>query len=216
MYKTIMYSLRLVLLGLLLGVSTQGIAREHDPLNKPELWEKLQLDPTNSMLWSAYVGKAWVSMTINEKEQIKKWKSMLKKQMLEGDAILLDEEVVIVGPAAEWDNIPSQEELDRKAQEEEAQAVQRYFQQMEQMMLEEPSFMRSLKQNIRLNFVLLDQSYEEAIEAYGVEYKSYFELYPNGEYPLEKWVQEKSDLLQQLKKEEFERFKNEMLGYSGK
>lgn len=48
-----------------------------DPLCKPEIWQKLILEPRNNELWTLYVGKENEKMSIEELETIAMWKQEL-------------------------------------------------------------------------------------------------------------------------------------------
>jgi hypothetical protein len=48
-----------------------------DPLCKPEIWQKLILEPRNNELWALYAGKEYIMMSLEELETIGMWKQEL-------------------------------------------------------------------------------------------------------------------------------------------
>ncbi|MEH0158179.1 hypothetical protein V6R21_29195 [Limibacter armeniacum] len=185
-----------------------------DPLEKPQLWQKLKEAPTDSLLWSSYIGKPWVAMTIQEKEKVEEWKSQLTEELISNSKEVYAGETkakaVDDSPEA-WEGMPSQEQITASEQIQIGKELKEHFKAIESAMLSEPDYIAELKRNLTVNFVILDATYREEFEAYGVNYRGYYEVYPEGNYPQEKWIAEKSSQLRLYKKSEFEKMKAEML-----
>jgi len=209
--------MRFHLITLILFLSVQGVVAQDtenansvsDPLGKPNIWESLSQNPLDSVLWTMYMGKPWVSMTFREKEQIGKWKNFLKENT---DAIEEQELIASVDNAELWSDIPELSVRESKRQAEEQMAQNQYISQLESIMLEEPDMLSSLKSNIKANFVVIEATYQEEFSQLGVSYTSYSNKYPKGGYSQDLWVQEKSQELKQLKRKEFEKVRVQLVG----
>lgn len=177
----------------------------NDPLGKPNIWESLTQSPLDSVLWTMYLGKPWVSMTYTEKEQIGKWKLNLKQTITETEVF------VTVDNAELWESVPSISVNESKRQGEEKIQQSQYLTQLETMMLEEPDVLSMLKSNIKANFVVIEATYEEEFGDLGVQYTYYHNKYPNGDYNQDTWVREKSLELKELKRKEFQKLKNQLM-----
>lgn len=177
----------------------------NDPLGKPNIWESLTQSPLDSVLWTMYLGKPWVSMTYTEKEQIGKWKLNLKQTITETEVF------VTVDNAELWESVPSISVNESKRQGEEKIQQSQYLTQLETMMLEEPDVLSMLKSNIKANFVVIEATYEEEFGDLGVQYTYYHNKYPNGDYNQDTWVREKSLELKELKRKEFQKLKTQLM-----
>ncbi len=180
----------------------------NDPLNKPNIWSSLAQSPLDSVLWTMYLGKPWVSMTYQEKENIDSWKQFLREQ-LGGVAV---EEPSSVDDAELWDDVPAVQVVESKRQAEEKMAQAQYLSQLESMMLSEPRFLSDLKSNVKANFIVIEDTYKEEFDQLGVDYEYYYNKYPNGNYSQDLWVKEKSEELRRLKMKEFEKIKMQLVG----
>ena len=182
-----------------------------DPLNKPQIWIKLQNMPEDSVLWTMYVGKPWVSMTMGEKEKIGEWKTSLytvaEKRVEEN----LNEMMVAEDDRSFW-NIPTDETAnfnDQRQIEEQTNEAQ-YFAQLEDVMLQESSRLSDLKSNIKANFPLIEDVYFEEFAQQGVNYQYYSQAHPKGNYSINLWVEDKTEELRKLKQKEFAKMKAQL------
>ena len=82
-----------------------------------------------------------------------------------------------------------------------------YVQELKSYIVEESTTMKRLKKNILVNFVMIEELYEEEFEKLGVSYIWYEDKYPKGRYNKQIWVQEKEEELRKLKEKEFEKKK---------
>lgn len=82
--------------GMMFSVSTiangQG-ADLKDPLKKPEVWKKLEIDPKNDNLWQSYFGKDLFELTPEEGKNYHVWQAHLvqakkRKEKEEEDALI--------------------------------------------------------------------------------------------------------------------------------
>ncbi|MEN7547486.1 hypothetical protein AAG747_06185 [Rapidithrix thailandica] len=107
-------------------------------------------------------------------------------------------------------NSNNQRDEEKEARVREELEKANYIKQLEKIMLEEPVNLIELKANINANFILIEDAYEEEFVDLGVEYKTYQEAHPKGDYSQARWVEEKSQQLQLLKKKEFEKLKAQL------
>jgi len=197
-----------ILVTALFMISWNEIPQQSDPLSKPTVWQKLTTSPSDSSLWALYVGKPWVCMTIVEKEKIDKWQSELR---IEVRANQKSTEINPENADKFWETEkegPGPAEL---AAAEERREVVTYLKQLEEVMVEEPSFLSELKTNVGQNFIIIEDTYREEFMALGKEYKDYQSSHPNGKFSKQQWVDQKGRELQELKRKEFEKIKSQML-----
>lgn len=188
----------------------------NDPLNKPSVWKKIQDNPGDDLLWSAYIGKPWCTMTIFDKNNIAKWKkevhsNMVAQNQRPASEINAEKHKEAAATAEFWDGELTQEQVAANEKIKQNKELQAYFKSMEQSMMSEPDYIEELKRNLITNFVIIDESYREEFETLGIAYKSYYDVHPNGKYPPEKWVEEKGRELRSFKRKQFEEMKGEMM-----
>ncbi len=180
-----------------------------DPLDKPTVWQKLTVAPSDSSLWALYIGKPWVCMTYSEKERVSGWIEQLRKEVASHQK---DASVKPENADDFWGtNSEANQQVAQAAAAREKKEVMDYLFQLEQVMVEEPSFLTELKTNIGQNFVIIEDTYREEFMALGLNYKDYQSTHKDGKYSKEKWVAERSRELQELKRKEFEKIKSQML-----
>lgn len=190
-------------------ISWREIDENSDPLSKPTVWQKLTHSPSDSSLWSLYIGKPWVCMTYSEKEKISQWIEMLRKE------VKATQKETNIDPENVDDfwgtNKQAEAQVAQAAAQKEKKEIMDYLYQLEQVMVEEPSFLVELKTNIGQNFIIIEDTYREEFMALGIEYKDYNSSHPNDNFPKERWVAEKGKELQAMKRKEFEKIKSQML-----
>lgn len=177
-----------------------------DPLSKPALWSDISQSPENLVLWTMYWGKAWVCMTGKEKTQIAFWKQKFGQKAEKTHSS--DESSEFSDDF--WADAPEPETSKRQRNEREEMEQAQYLKQLESMMLMEPSALSFLKSNIKANFVVIEDTYNEAFGELGVSYTYYANRYPKGNYSQDLWVREKDAELRALKRKEFEKIKNQL------
>lgn len=191
---------------------------QSDPLKKPALWSKLQQAPQDSTLWSAYVGKPWVCMNYEEKNNVGKWRGSLgggAAQLAKQKAKpALQQKAPDVDPAF-WDNTEDQKAIEVREKLSREKELADHFKKMEETVLQEPDFIVELKRNPTANFVIIEDTYKEEFEMLGAAYVEYTSKHPDGKYPKDKWLDEKANELRALKLRDFEKRKIKMLSKKG-
>ncbi len=190
------------LLFLFLLVSIFSFSQDSkDPLGKPKLWSTLQKNASNQAVWSAYVGKPWVSLTLQEKEQINQWKELLKGNYETFGKVRLSEE---------W-NVEEQQKLMEEEQKMELiQKQESYFTQLSQTFTQLPEHIADLRQNTAANFVIIEEAYKDEFEALGLSYTTYRSAHPKGEYSKEQWLKDVESKLLEKKQAQFKSVKEEI------
>ncbi|WP_146201741.1 hypothetical protein [Sediminitomix flava] len=207
LFKLLLCSLAITIAGTSFAQAEEGT----DPLNKPEIWGMLTSDPGSTFLWSTYVGKPWITLTYNEKERVESW----KLELLATIQASIEEKVVAEEKAQPvskvWGEGQSQEEIAHVEEVKLAAEQEAHFKEIESQMLKESAEISSLKSNVVMNFILIEENFETEYNALGEEYTYYEMVHPDGKYSREKWVTEKSKELRVLKKKEFQRLKAQMI-----
>lgn len=188
-------------------LASQHTHAADDPLGKPAVWTKLQKSPVDSVLWAQYFGKPWICMNSNELSDLKSWREELLtlfevEHKNEGDAVKWDDPKEHVNGKLEYVDHEIEAEKERLNQE-----MRVYVQELKTYMVEESSTLKRLKKNILVNFVMIEEVYEEEFNKLGVDYVWYEDKYPKGKYNKQTWVQEKEEELRKLKELEFEKKK---------
>lgn len=192
--------------------SAPAMAQTNDPLQKPKVWERLQTAPLDSAIWASYLGKPWICMTASEKEVIRGWRDFLKSNIATPQTTAKSNKPSD-NDAAFWEIDKLKREVASSKKGLELEASQKaYVNQLEEMLVQEPSNLKSLKENIGANFIIIEDVLQEEFAQLGVEYTFYDSVHPDGKYSQEKWVQEKGAQLIQLKKLQVERMKTKMFG----
>ncbi len=179
-----------------LFIEARGFSQNavNDVLGKPAVWKNLLASPQDSVLWVQYVGKPWVCMSRKDINNVKKIRNRLlqyrQPQTIQEEVNVRDDRFWILD--AQDSKAASEVEILSKEQ-------QNYLHQLETNMLQEPGDLPDLKQNIAENFVILEDTYQDAFDEMGIEYKSYALIHPDGKYSQELWIKEKSRELKELK-----------------
>jgi len=184
----------------------QEVKAGDDPLGKPGIWGKLQKSPIDSVLWAQYFGKPWISMSNTELVDLNNW----RKELLHIFEVEHTDDANV-----NW-NDPNEhkdgklEFVDHEIEAEKKRLDREmtvYVHELKVYLTKESTTMKRLKQNISLNFVVIEELYEEEFQKLGMAYVWYEDKYPKGRYNKDAWIQEKADELRQLKEKEFERRK---------
>lgn len=170
---------------------------EPDPLGSPEVWKKISDKPHDVEAWTLYLGRSWESLTPNERVQIKLWQQPLFLAYIEAGKHLIK-------PKKEE---PKDDFKDILAKPK----VRKFMNELKEIMLAQPQEVDELKENLFENFLIIEDYYTEAFEEFGGEYTSYAEKYPDGGFSESKWIQEKDQELQSLKKQRLEEMQTEFL-----
>lgn len=186
----------LLLLFLLLGVvASKIVAQTADPLNKPELWAKLQHNPNDQTLWEKYVGKPLAQLTAEDKNSISKWQELLIMLQAEhADIVItstaetnaLDEEVLRDMQAADWENL-------------------------EEMVMGTSSEIKEMRNNIEENFALLEDLYAELFAEQGLTYVTYAKTYPKANVSKTAFIEEQEAKLREVKMKELQALRRQII-----
>ncbi|MCS6967000.1 MAG: hypothetical protein RMJ44_09225 [Cytophagales bacterium] len=188
---------------------------QEDPYKKPELWKKLKANPNDSSLWVKYVGKPWSAMTAKERENIARIRQELYIQSIAEQESIIGElekaaqeanasgEALFVGYA-------SPRSLAKPKVVSEADMKQ--LAQLEALIMQERNDLAELKRNIFENFVLIEDALKEEFANYGVEYRYYSEVHPDGKYNEVRWIEEQEQRLRQLKLKKIEELRKKIKG----
>ena len=143
-----------------------------DPLKKPEIWEKLKVNPYNDALWTAYFNEDLFTLTKEQYIDFNAWKVYLV-------------------------DLQSQEnekkELELLKRREEYLANRYSYKKLTESDFEE------LVQNVSKNFPIIEQYFKEQFEALGEKYQFYVDVHPEKEYNHTRWVEENEAKLMNLK-----------------
>jgi len=208
MPKQLPYNFAIILIAFFVfgGLCQQASATD-DPLGKPAIWNQLQKSPVDSVLWAQYFGKPWICMSNNELSDLQSWRDELLTMFKEEHSHDNDH-VNWEDPKAHIDG--KLEYVDHEIEEEKKRLDQElivYVQELKTYMLEETSTLKELKKNIIVNFVMIEEVYEEEFQKMGASYVWYEDRHPKGKYNKQTWVQEKEEELRRLKEKEFEKRK---------
>ncbi|MBT33987.1 MAG: hypothetical protein CMO01_30360 [Thalassobius sp.] len=169
-------SLRLIVLCLFISgyafSQTESAGILIDPLKKPEVWEKLKINPYNDALWTAYFNEDLFTLTKEQYIEYNTWKAQLVEQLSKEN---------------------EKKELELLKRREEYLANRYSYKKLTESDFEE------LSQNVSKNFPIIEQYFKEQFEALGESYQSYAEAHPEKEYNHTKWVEENEEKLMNLK-----------------
>ncbi|MCC5944300.1 MAG: hypothetical protein JJT94_05145 [Bernardetiaceae bacterium] len=183
----------------------------YDPKGKADIWDKLSENPTDSLLWSKYYGKSWDEMNAKDLEKVSIWKQQLMLQKLaENKAIvgfnMANEEDFFIDEQAfkEYQKL-----IDEAAQNNAAPETISFadIKGLEAVIVPVREGMEDLKQNIKQNFIILEDMYNDMFQENGLEYTYYIEKYPDESYSQNKWVEEHDALLNKHRQKQIEEIK---------
>jgi hypothetical protein len=192
-------------------------AAPKDPLGKPKVWEELAGHPEDSVMWARYFAKPLACMSKHDRDRMAAWRGQLERDLA---AVGAD-----VSASVNWEEPVQASEstetaITREYDRAEAE-LQAHIARLEETMVGEQQLITDLKQNIPMNFFIIEELYEEEFRSLGVAYKSYLTVHPGGKYSKQEWLEEKEQELQKLKKKQFEHLKKRLLknarkhGYGG-
>ena len=192
-------------------VANQTAMATDDPLGKPTIWGKLLKSPVDSVLWAQYFGKPWICMNNTELSDLKNWREELLtlfevEHNAEADEVKWEDPKEHINGKLEYVDHEIEAEKERLDKE-----MRVYVQELKNYMTEESTTMQRLKKNIAVNFVMIEELYEEEFEKLGMKYTWYEDKYPKGRYNKQTWIHEKEEELKQLKIKAFERKKSALV-----
>ena len=176
------------------GIVEAQETKSKDPMNKPEIWEKLQHNPNDQQLWETYIGKKIQDFTEEDNDKIATWQEQLMMLQSEHADVVItsqaetnagDEEILRDMQAADWDNL-------------------------ETMVMGTGSDIQEMRQNVDANFALLEDLYSESFEEQGLKYVSYKEAHPDGKYSKTAWIEAQEQKLRQAKMKELQALRRQV------
>lgn len=183
-----------------------------DPLKKPAVWQELKQDPTNESLWKEYMGKPLTTLSPDEQGKYNNWKQQLMLQRLtENEAIV----GLVISDEMKDDFFIDEQaftEFDRLIKEtisaSEPGITRADLAGVEAIIMSEREDLKMLKQNIKQNFVIIEDIYSDVFAEYKVEYQYYHEKYPDGDYSKTKWVEEHEAKLKKLRADQLKKLQS--------
>ncbi|WP_291726733.1 hypothetical protein [Bernardetia sp.] len=169
-------------------------ANKKDPMNKPDIWEKLQHNPNDQQLWESYIGKKIQDFTDEDNDKIASWQEQLMMLQSEHADVVItsqadtdagDEEILRDMQVADWENL-------------------------EAMVMGTGSEIQEMRQNVDANFALLEDLYSESFAEQGLEYVSYKEAHPDGKYSKTAWIEAQENKLRQAKMKELQALRKQI------
>ncbi len=159
-----------------------------DPLQKPDLWSKIEKNPEDMRLWAAYVGKDLNSLTSEDEKNIVKWYSQVSTEFKPN---ILPEEV--------WMDVADQHHYDSQQKMKLDLEYKVFHKQLKAEILQESPVLQELSSNIETNFILIEDIIRLEFEELGTKYIDYASVYPKQDYPKDQWLSEKKEELSELK-----------------
>lgn len=197
---------KLILVLLLTFTMGHGYAQEesiNDPLKKPIIWEKITKDYQNISLWEEYFETKWDELDIDIQKQIMKWQNILAIEMIAKEEAIFDMKAEEVSWDIPESNITASNQENELKQEQLRVEVIKYNHQIDEIIQQQTSELAFLQQNVKENFLIIEDILFEEFLNYGSEYYYYDEIHPDRKYSIETWVEEKTKELLTLKREVF-------------
>jgi hypothetical protein len=172
----------------LVGAADAQNTNKKDPMNKPDIWEKLKHNSNDQSLWESYLGKKIQDFTNEDNDKIATWQEQLMLLLSEHADVIItskantdanDEDILRDMQAGDWKNL-------------------------EEVVMSTGSEIQEMRQNIDANFSLLEDLYAESFEEQGLKYVPYKEVHSDGKYSKTAWIETQEDTLRQAKMKELQ------------
>ncbi|WP_375559947.1 hypothetical protein ACE193_19840 [Bernardetia sp. OM2101] len=165
-----------------------------DPMNKPDVWEKLKHNPNDQTLWESYLGKKIQDFTDEDNDKVATWQEQL---------MVLQSEHADVIITSKADTDADDEDILRDMQVGD-------WQNLEDVVMSTGSEIQEMRQNVDANFALLEDLYLESFEEQGLKYVSYKEAHPDGKYSKTAWIEAQEEKLMQAKMKELQALRKQV------
>lgn len=196
MFSTKILYLLFFLMAFASSVSLAQDIQQDDPYKKPQLWKKIRANPSDSTLWSLYIGKKWTAMSIDDKEVIASWQQELYIQSI------AEKEAVYGAREKEEDLFKEPTKgANTAARVTKSEVTMKQLVALENIIMQERTDIAKLKKNIYENFVIIEDAFREEFALFNVTYRYYDDLHADRKYSEVKWVEEQEALLKKLKQE---------------
>lgn len=149
-------------------------------------------------------------MSDRDKHKIEEWRKWINDQEKRKEEEIIENAVVQLGKAVEKttdQQLKVQDEIEVKHKTEKS----KYLDQLHDMVVKEPYVIKRLKENIKENFYLLDQAYENEFKKLGFDYLTYNDAYPDHNYNYLYWIEEKTDELKHMQEKYFDKLKEQIM-----
>lgn len=180
-----------------------------DPLKKPAVWNHLESRPTDSAAWANYYDKPLICLSASEAEQLKACRAELMKGL--GEVVIEAKSDYVDWESAE-ENIEEEAHADISQEQEMLEMeTNNYLARLKKTYVEESQEVKQLKANVTMNFYIIEELYAEEFRELGQEYTTYLSQYPDESYDKERWISEKEEELEKLKKKHFKKVKKQLM-----
>lgn len=193
-FSKFLLSFTFLLMLFLVGAVDAQNTEEKDPMNKPDVWQKLKHNPNDQTLWESYLGKKIQDFTNEDNDKVATWQEQLMVLQSEHADVIItskadtdaaDEEILRDMQAADWKNL-------------------------EEVVMGTGSAIQEMRQNVDANFALLEDLYLESFEEQGLKYVSYKEAHPDGKYSKTAWIEAQEEKLRQAKMKELQALRKQV------
>ncbi|MGF1532211.1 MAG: hypothetical protein ACFCUI_00795 [Bernardetiaceae bacterium] len=184
----------------------------NDPLKKPKIWQTLKEDPTDAAAWEAYMGSPVSKLSDKDLGRYASWKQQLMLQRLtENEAIvglvisdqMMDDFFIDEQAFTEFDRL-----IKETLASSEPGITRADLAGVEAIIMTEREDLSYLKRNIKQNFAIIEDVYQEIFAEYKVEYEFYQDKYPDGSYSQTKWIEDHEIKLKQLRDDQIKKLQS--------
>ena len=147
--------------------------KEHDPLHKPQIWKRLQANPSNEALWIAYFGKDLFDLSDKEYENFTDWKNQL---------------------------IQARDNVAKPVTKKQETKKNEYYNSVYGK-IKDPYY-QNLISNINSNFLMIEEYFHEQYDFYNAVYVFYSDKHPKGNFDKEQWISEQEKKLEELRSQQ--------------
>ena len=190
-----------------------------DPMKVPELWKKLEKNPTDSSLWVQYYGKNWQQMDLADFNKIQEWKQILMLRALAEEESIVGFRLETTSAGFFIDDFAFKDfmaMIDAAKTESDAPAsgtgksddhFNQHFKKkklmgIEAVIMNEHSTLNELKKNVNENFALIEDIYNELFKQFETNYVYYADAIPDGKMHETDWVTLQDKKLKELKQKQ--------------
>lgn len=191
-FLKVIFSFIFLILFFLMGALQAQNTEKKDPMNKPDIWLKLQHNPNDQSLWETYLGKKIKDFTTEDNENVAGWQQQLMVLQSEHADVIVtsktnagDEDILRDMQASDWKNL-------------------------EEVVMSTGSEIQEMRRNVDENFALLEDLYSEAFAEQGLKYVSYQEKHPDGKYSKTAWIETQEEILRQVKMKELQALRKQV------
>ena len=158
-------------------------ATDRDPFQKPFIWNELRDSYYDSSLWTQYVGKSWVFMTKRDKKIIDNSRNRIFMKNSMNQSFI-----------NETMNSYREEEIEIKRRK-----ILNYLDDFRNLLSSQLYIINKLRLEDPLeNFYIIEDMYRDVFSSVGINYKNYYDMYPEGDYNITAWFNDKNKEIKKL------------------